>query len=150
MNREDLRFRFWRLYYEAHRRLVLVPRYTLQRYGRALAYARGRLTPDQAQSMFYDVQHAAGWYSLNTLCADEVMQEALERWKPHPELAGLVDEACDYVGDKYEDCTDVNSECRDWALRKVEEWAGERGIALELTEDWADLEATFAPQPSTE
>jgi hypothetical protein len=150
MNRKDIRFRFWRLYYEAHRRFVIVPRYTLQRYGRGLAYARGRLTPDQAQSMTYDIERAAGWYHLVSLDEEYVMEEALERWQPHPELAALVAEACDYVGSKYEDHNDVAYHAKGWALDKVQEYAEERGIILELTEDEADLEATFAPPLSTE
>jgi hypothetical protein len=149
MNREHIRFRFWRLYYEAHRRFVIVPRYTLQRYARALAYARGRLTPGQAQSMVYDIEHAAGWYHLVTLDVEYVMEQALERWQPHPELRALVDEACDYVGSKFEDHNDVAYHAKGWALDKVQEWAKEHAIILEPTEDWADLVGTFAPQPLT-
>jgi hypothetical protein len=94
--------------------------------------------------MMYAIEQSSGWHHLISLDTDYVMEEALERWLPHPDLEDLVAEACEYVADKHEDHSDTAYYAKGWALEKVEEYARDRDIALKLTEDHADLEATFA------
>lgn len=113
-----------------------------RRYRTALAYARGRLAPTQAQSMTYDIEIASGWHHLVSLDEDSVMEEALERWKPHPELRELITEACQYVAGKWEDHNDTTYYAKGWALEKVAEYAKEEKIILEPTEDCTDLVPT--------
>jgi hypothetical protein len=114
--------KFWSIYYEAHRRFVLVPHNKLLRYRVALAYARNRLSKHQAQSMVYDIERASGWYHLVSLDVEYAMEEALERWQLHPELHELVDEACEYVAGKHEDHNGTAYYAKGWALEKVEEY----------------------------
>jgi hypothetical protein len=117
----------------------------IERYARAFAYARGRLTEDQARRMVYDIEQPSGWYHLMSLSVEDTMEDAEERFKPHPELLALIDQACAEVASNWECYDDSYSNARHAAIDKAVEYAEANGIILEPTEDWADLEGTFAP-----
>lgn len=122
---------------------------SIERARAAYHYERGTLSAEDAQRMTYDLQQISGWYHLMMLARGDVMDEAIGnaeedvegRWKPHPELPALVDEACEYVAECWE--ADY-SEARNWALDRVEELADQRGIELEPIEE-AEDEAGICP-----
>jgi hypothetical protein len=97
----------------------------------ALAYAHGRLEPDQANEIIYHCQAVAGWFPLETLCVDSCLQTALDcHWQPHPELESLVLSACERVASKWSSTGDAAGAAEDWALDLVADYAHARGIEL--------------------
>lgn len=110
----------WRLQWQARVRRVL----------RAVRYASGRLSANDAQSIVCDCEPVAGWFPLLTLTADETLDQALEEYAEHPELRRLVREACSYVGGRWESYDDQLYEARCWAMEKVREYAVFEGVEL--------------------
>ena len=103
----------------------------LRRYRDAIAYARNRINPSQANDVIYNCQAAAGWYPLETLSVDDCLQTALDcYWEAHPQLENLVQSACDRVASKWESTGHTASTAEDWALDLVPEYARARGIEL--------------------
>lgn len=115
----DLLFR-WRLAWQARIYRVL----------RAVRYASGRLSADDAQTIVCDCEPVAGWFPLLTLTADATLDQALEEYAEHPELRRLVREACSYVGHRWESYGDELQEARSWAMEKVREYAALEHIEL--------------------
>ena len=108
----------------------------IQRYRLAIAYARNRIDPVQANEIIYDCQAAAGWFPLESLSVDRCLQTALDcHWEPHPELEGLVQSACDRVASKWSSDGHAADAAEDWALDLVAEFAQARGIALVRREE---------------
>jgi hypothetical protein len=108
----------------------------IRRYREAIAYARNRVDKSQANDIIYNCQAAAGWYPLETLSVDDCLQTALDcYWEDHPELASLVQSACDRVASKWSSTGDAASAAEDWALDLVPEYAEARGITLARRED---------------
>jgi hypothetical protein len=103
----------------------------IHRYRLAIAYARNRIDPGQANEIIYDCQAAAGWFPLETFSVDRCLQTALDcHWEPHPELKSLVQSACDRVASKWSSDGHAADAAEDWALDLVGEFAETRGIAL--------------------
>lgn len=107
----------------------------LSRWQEAYAYARGRMTPNQALSMLWECQHTAGTYCLVSLDSESVLEAARDRWNDHPALPGLCDSAASRVASKWEDHTEVRSSCEDWALDLVEDYARGEGVILTELQD---------------
>jgi hypothetical protein len=108
----------------------------IRRYREAIAYARNRMDKTQANDIIYNCQAAAGWHPLETLSVDGCLQTALDcYWEDHPELASLVQSACDRVASKWSSSGDAASAAEDWALDLVGEYAEARGITLARLED---------------
>jgi hypothetical protein len=98
-------------------------RFTAERWARALAYARGTQSRDQASRIIWDCQATAGWFPLETLSVDSVIEAARERWADCSELAA---DAADRVGAKW----NSTGAAEDWALDLITDYAEQRGIAL--------------------
>lgn len=124
------RFRRSRLYWRWSSRL--------KRWRRAWRYATGSMTADDAQWITCDCRYVAGWHPLATLCNESVLEFAQEVYEDHPDLKRLVANACDRVGDKWEDYSESASAASDWALEKVAEYASMEGIELTKREGWED------------
>ena len=123
MTNRKLITRIWIMYWRL--------RDTTRRYGRALAYARGRMNSDQANDIIFDCQAAAGWYPLETLAIDSCLETACGvHWQAHPELESLVQSACDRVASKWESNGNAAEAAEDWALDLIEDIARARGIQL--------------------
>lgn len=74
----------------------------IHRYRLAIAYARNRIDPDQANDIIYDCQAVAGWFPLEEFSVDSCLETALDcHWQPHPELENLVRSACADVAGKW-------------------------------------------------
>lgn len=107
----------------------------IERAGRAWRYATETMTADDAQRITWDCRYIAGWHPLATLCTESVLECAREVYEDHPALARLVADACDRVGDKWEDYGESASAAGDWALEIVAEYAAQEGIELTKLED---------------
>ncbi|MBX3579894.1 MAG: hypothetical protein KF723_22050 [Rhizobiaceae bacterium] len=103
---------------------------------RALAYARGTLTPKQAMWMIGDCEHAAGWYSLQCISVGGVLEAARYRWADHPALQGYAERAADRVAQKWSGNGDMESAAHDWAVDLIAGYAAADGVTLEDSEDW--------------
>lgn len=93
--------KFWRgqLYWAA--------RWKLERYRRALAYARDRFDADTASRIIMECEDAAGCWPIETLDLAGAMEWALEKYEPHPELEDLAREACGRVAEKWSSTGDA-------------------------------------------
>ena len=123
MNRHQLiskiRILHWRLHGMIHR------------YRLAIAYARDRIDPRQANDIIFDCQAVAGWFPLEEFSVDSCLETALDcHWQPHPELENLVRSACAHVAGKWESDGHAAGAAEDWALDLVAEFAQARGIDL--------------------
>jgi hypothetical protein len=106
-------------------------RSTIRRYRLAIAYARDRIDPVQANEIIYDCQPTAGWFPLEGFSIDGCLETALDcHWQSHPELENLVRSACAHVAGKWESDGHAAAAAEDWALDLVAEFAQARGIDL--------------------
>lgn len=99
----------------------------IARYRRGIAYARGRLTRDQALEMGWEIDMIAGVYPLECLDAETVLETAREYYEDTPELEDAVHSACLYVAKKWDGDTQF---ARDYALEQIEEMAHRNGATL--------------------
>lgn len=114
-----------------------------QRLRRAVAYATGRLSQDDAQSIILDCRLPAGWYPLMTLSPDDVQDMAIGLYGDaalplRPYLHG----ACECVARKWDQPGDEHWHAREWALDLALQGAAQDGIVLTLLDD--------TPTPFTE
>lgn len=109
-------------------------RIKLRRYRRALAYARHKLTHEQALDLLYEAQEIAACWALETIDAEGVLIEAREQWEDHPEFARLAEEAASRVASKWDSSGDMAYEARGSALDLFKEYAAMEGITLKEKE----------------
>lgn len=108
----------------------------LQRCRRALAYAMGRLSPDDAQWLLIDCQPIAGWYPLTTLCEGDVFGLAADRYGDAADaLAPYIPAACERVAGKWETPCDDGWHARNWAIEIALEYAAQDGVLIKDNED---------------
>lgn len=106
-----------------------------RRLRRAWRYASGRLTADDAQTMMLECEDSAGWHPLIVLTVEDTLEDALELYADHPQLAQLIAEGCARVAHKWEDHSDILSEARRWALNIAGDYAIEDGVVLIQRDD---------------
>lgn len=102
----------------------------LKRYGMAYRYATGKLTEDDGFDLIWDAQRITGCYCLESFSRESVMESAADRWGDIPELAALVDQACDRVYSKWSSNGHEADAACDWAMDLVAEYAAAEGITL--------------------
>lgn len=102
----------------------------IARWRRAFCYLAGRLSADDAQSIFLDCRYPAGWHPLLILSVDDTLEQALKTFADHPELARLVADGCARVGQKWESYGDELYEAHRWAIDVAEGYALDEGISL--------------------
>lgn len=102
----------------------------LRRLRRGLAYACGRLTADDAQTLMLECRSRAGWYPLLILSAEDALEDAQQTFVYHPELPRLIFEACATVEAKWTSFGDELANAREWAIRLAERYAREDGLIL--------------------
>lgn len=108
--------------------------FRLDRLRRGLAYAAGRLSPDDAQRIFLDCQRPAGWHPLLVLTVEDALEQAREIFEDHPDLPRLLNDACARVADKWECYGDELYEARRWAMSLAKGYARDENIVLRLRE----------------
>lgn len=106
-------------------------RYRLERYGRALRYARNAMTADDARQFIYEAEHKAGQYSLAAFTVAEVMDAAAERWGDVPGMQQWAADAAARVSSKWNDDTsELPGAACEWALQIMQEYAAADGVHL--------------------
>jgi len=110
-------------------------RYHAKRWARAWRYGTGRLTEQDGHDMIYEIQQLVGWWPLETFDVEGVLEDALEIWKPHPELEALCRDAAASVANKWSGSGEAAHAARDWATDLVADYAKANGIVLERVDD---------------
>ncbi|KUL94304.1 hypothetical protein DK26_14905 [Bosea sp. WAO] len=106
-------------------------RYRLERYGRALRYARSAMTADDAHQFIYEAEYRAGHYSLAAFTVAEVMDAAAERWGNVPGMQRWAVDAAARVSGKWNDDTsELPGAACEWALQIMQEYAAADGVQL--------------------
>lgn len=106
----------------------------LTRWTRAIAYARRRLTAEEAATIIHDCEYTAGCFPLVVLDVEGTLNEARAMWHDHPALEDMVRNACDHVCQRHPGSDDLSGAARDWALHLVMEFAIDREIELQPLE----------------
>lgn len=105
-------------------------RHRLARWRRALAYARDRMTAEDASQIAYDCQEPAGRYPLATINVSDVLELARDCWGNNPDLPRLAADAVDRVASKWSGYPDAVQAAEEWAFDLIREYAAEEGIDL--------------------
>jgi hypothetical protein len=106
-------------------------RYSYQRLHRAFAYASGRLSPGEAQTILIECQDYAGWYPLNTLCVEDLLSHAACLHGDNAQLlTPYLRDACERVSRKWDSGDDLNI-AFDLALETAAGYAAHDGVTLE-------------------
>lgn len=101
------------------------------RLKRVVRYFLHRTTKEDANQFLYEMQDIAGIYALETFDVEGLMEEALERWEPHPDLLELAEDAASRVAHKWAgDDGHLANAAEDWALDLIQQYAADRGIEL--------------------
>jgi len=98
-------------------------------------YAIGRNTTTDGYNLFHEGETLIGYYALEGLSENSVLEAAQERFGDVPELASLVSAACERVASKWSSTGDTQGAAEDWAFEKIMEYAESRGITL--TDSWS-------------
>jgi hypothetical protein len=93
--------------------------------------ANGLLDRQAAADVIYEVQPIVGWYPLEDIGIDAVVEAAGYRWSnPAEQILPLAEQACQRVWNKWESSGDVSSAAEDWALNLIAEYAPDAGVEL--------------------
>jgi hypothetical protein len=111
---------------------------SLGRWTRALRYAAGRLSADEAQRLILDCLCPAGWHPLLVLTVEDTLEQAREEIADHPDLPRLIADGCARVGDKWEPYYGELLEARCWAINLAKNYAADEGITFVLLNDEHD------------
>ena len=101
-----------------------------RRCGRAIRYAMGRSTIDDAWQFHHDSQNITGFRCLEGLSEHSVLDALFDQYGNNPALESFVTRACSRVADKWNSSDDIASAAEDWAVDLVREYATEAGISL--------------------
>lgn len=102
----------------------------------AMLYAHGALSPADAGSIIHECQPIAGWYPIETLSVDSVLDLAIDRYGDNKALEDLTEQACARVWRKWDGSGDAASAAQDWAMDLIAEYAEADGV--ELVDSYAD------------
>ena len=109
---------------------------TFERFQRAVQYATGRLSADNAQHIMLECCFDAGWHPLQILDVQKTLTEAREIFTDHPALPHLIAAACSRVASKWEGNGDDSHEACRWAIEIAEDYAARTNIKLVR---WTDV-----------
>jgi hypothetical protein len=102
-----------------------------RRWRHALAYATSRLSSGEAQTILIECQDYAGWYPLNTLCVDDLLDHAVSLYGDSARLLKpYLDAACERTARKW-DCGDELNIALGFALEAALDSAGQDGIEID-------------------
>ena len=101
-----------------------------QRVRRAVRYALGRTTPDDAWSFYLECEDITGYHGLEGISENTVLEQCIERYGDMPELPRLVAEACSYVSRKWHSSGDTCSAAEDWAFELIRQNAIDENVVL--------------------
>lgn len=104
-------------------------RFRVQHIGRAIAYARGTMTPAQALWILGDCEEVAGHYALESVSVDSVLEDARARWADRPELVELATRAAARTAENWTG-GETTAAAIDSALDLLADYAAQDGIEL--------------------
>ena len=111
------------VYYECGRSIALA------RLGYMLA--NGTLDQDAANDIIYECQPVAGWYPIETLSVDRIIEDAGFRWSnPAADIEPFAAQAARRVWNKWDSSGDAPDAASDWACDLIAEYARQDGVAL--------------------
>ena len=105
------------------------------RYARAVRYATGRMSIDDAWSVWRDAQNVTGFRCLEGISESSVADAAYDRFGDNPELTPIIAQACARVADKWNCSGDTQNAAEDWALDLIAAYAAADGLTL--TDSWS-------------
>jgi hypothetical protein len=114
----------------------------IERARLAYRFATGTLTQGDAEDIVYMVQPLTGWFPLETISVDSLIESVGYRWaNPVEEIAPLAEQACERVASKWDSTGDIASAAEDRATDLIAEYAEREGIEL------IEGERDAVPQP---
>jgi hypothetical protein len=120
-----------------------------ERLARALRYAAGCMTPDDADDIRYECQQVGGCYPLEWLTVDGMMETVTELFGDSPEVREIVADACARVHNKWDSDGHLKGAAEDWAMNLIKERAEELGLTDSSSDEVAasdvDDESEEAP-----
>jgi hypothetical protein len=105
-------------------------RQTLRRLVVGLRFIFGRTQPDDAYMLITTGEEASGCFYLESIEVQDIIENALDVYEPHPELENLAWRAARRVNHKWMSTGDVRYAALDWAASLIPEYAAEKGIVL--------------------
>ena len=98
------------------------------------------MTEDDADHIRYECELVSGFYPLEVLTFDAVLEQATDRYGDNPELPGLARRACERVHSRWSSTGDVCGAAEEWAMNLIHEYASQDNVVL--IDSWnADAEA---------
>ena len=110
------------------------------RVSRAIRYALGRMTLEDAYNFHHEVKYMTGIYPLTEMSTDDLLEQCESLWGHHPEFAEMARDACEHVCRKWDNSPEELDVAIDWAMSTIQRWAWERGI--KLNGSWAEEDET--------
>lgn len=106
-------------------------RFRCRKIRRALRYAAGHLSQNDAALIVLDCEHAARSYPLVTLSPDDVLDMAIERYGDQAHaLNDYLPGACATVANKWDSPGDDRWHAQNWAFEIALDAAAQDGIAM--------------------
>lgn len=105
-------------------------RQTLRRLVVGLRFIFDRTHPDDAYMLISAGEEASGCFYLESIDVEEVLENALEIYEPHPELENLAWRAARRVNYKWTSTGEVRHAALDWAADLIPDYAKDEGIVL--------------------
>lgn len=101
-----------------------------QRASRAWRYLAGKMTEGDAYQIFHECEDVTGFYCLEGISRESVLDSAKDRYGDVPGLETFVDDACSRVAHKWSSTGDIASAAEDWAFDLIPEYAAADGVTL--------------------
>lgn len=105
-------------------------RQTLRRLVVGLRFIFGRTQPDDAYMLITAGEEASGCFYLESVEVQDIIENALEVYEPHPELENLAWRAARRVNYKWTSSGDVRYAALEWAADLIPDYAKDEGIVL--------------------
>lgn len=93
------------------------------------------IKPADAHHMMFDLYDAAGFWPLEGIGMDGLIEAAEDRWKEHPRMKEWALLACQCVHSKWSGTGDIASAAEDWAMSLMQEYAAQAGEPLVERDD---------------
>ncbi len=117
-------------------------RHRCLRLKRALCYATGRLSFEDANDIMRDCERSALSYPLMVLTPQSVLDMAIERYgEQAAALEPYLADACAYVAQRWDPPAEEYWHPRDWALSTAIDHAAKDGITLADAEEETEHDA---------
>ena len=105
-------------------------RQALRRLVVGLRFIFNRTRSDDAYMLITAGEEASGCFYLESVEVQDIVENALDVYEPHPELENLAWRAVRRVNHKWTSTGDVRYAALDWAASLIPEYAAEKGIVL--------------------